>query len=58
MCLLLNVTPKQLGKLRDNDPVGMTFMERTYLYRREKENEAYKKQEAEAKRRASKGRRH
>ena len=52
MCLLLNVTPKQLGELREKDPVGITFMERTYLYRREKENEAYKKQQAEAKRKS------
>ena len=52
MCLLLNVTPKQLGKLRDEDSVGITFMERTYLHRKEKEHEAYKKQEAEAKRKS------
>ena len=58
MCLLLNVTPKQLGKLRDEDSMGILFMEKTYLHRKEKEHEAYKKQEAEAKRRASKGRRH
>ena len=52
MCLLLNVTPKKLGEFREKDPTGIAFMERTYLYRREKENEAYKKQEAESKRRA------
>ena len=49
MCSFLNVTPKQLGRLRDDDPNGINFLERSYIWRKQQEYEQYKKREKEAK---------
>ena len=49
MCSFLNKTPKQLGKLRETDPTGINFLERSYIWRKQQEYEQYKKQEKEAK---------
>ena len=50
MCSFLHVTPKQLGDLREKDPTGLTFLERTFIHRKNEENKAWKKRQAESKR--------
>jgi hypothetical protein len=55
MCSLLNVTPKQLGRLREDDPTGLAFMERSFIHRKVVEHEMYEKQKKEAEK--AKGRR-
>jgi len=57
MCTLLNTTPKGLGELRTKDPLGVAFLERTYIHRRKKEYEDYKKRERESKAKTKRPRR-
>jgi hypothetical protein len=52
MCTLFQTTPKGLGELRDKDPLGLMFIEKTFVYRKQKEYEEYKKREQEAKRKS------
>lgn len=56
MCSLLGVTPKQLGALREEDPVGVLFLERSFIHRRVKENEAREKAHKEAEKARAKSR--
>lgn len=52
MCSLLSVTPKQLGVLREENPLGLAYLERSFIYRRQQEYEANKKQQDEMKRKS------
>ena len=53
MCSFLHVTPKQLGKLREDDPNGMSFLELSFIHRRKEEHKAREKYEKEMKRKSA-----
>jgi hypothetical protein len=55
VCETLGVTPKQLGKLREEDPDGVAFIEQHIIWEAEERHKAYK--EAERKSKKSKPRR-
>jgi len=55
LCKILNVTPKQLGKLRRDDPRGIYFIENYIAWEASEKHKAYK--EAEKKSKLHKGRR-
>lgn len=52
MCSLLSVTPKQLGELREKDSKGLAFLEYSFIHRKKKEYDEWKKREAERKSKA------
>jgi len=43
------VTPRQLGRLRDEDPWGLEFLERYIIHTWKKEHEAYEKMKSKQK---------
>jgi len=57
MCELLRVTPKQLGRLRSSDPVGIGFLEQYMVHEAKEKEKAYKDAKKKAKI-GRKGRRH
>jgi len=57
MCEFLKVTPKQLGKLRKEDPSGVSFLEQHIIWEANEKHKAYKEAERKAKASRSKGRR-
>jgi len=50
ICKLLHVTPKQLGTLRYEDPVGISFLERSLVYRWKQRVDQQKEIERKSKR--------
>jgi len=50
MCEFLHVTPKQLGKLRDEDPRGVNFLEHHIIWEAEERHKAHQESERRAKR--------
>lgn len=55
MCTRLGVTPKQLGQLRKEDPIGVYVLEQRIIYDNQKEREMIEEQQRKQKQR---GRRH
>lgn len=49
LCKLLGKTPREIGELREKDPLGIKFLEECILWRKKKELEALKKAEQKAK---------
>ena len=49
MCQFLRVTPRQLGKLRHDDPAGISFLEQHFIHRKKEEAKHYKEMEKKAK---------
>ena len=49
VCETLHVTPKQLGKLRREDPDGIAFIEQHIIWEAEERNKVYKEQQRKMK---------
>lgn len=48
LCSLLHKTPREIGELRRNDPLGVRFLEECIIWRKKQEYEALKKAEMQA----------
>jgi hypothetical protein len=51
LCNMLHITPKELGVKRQQDPLGIMFLERHFIHRWNEKVKAMKKQESELKKR-------
>lgn len=57
LCKIFHVTPRGLGKLREEDPIGVEMMERHLIYVWNEKAKKQKEMEKKAKRAKSRGRR-
>jgi len=49
LCKEWGLTPKELGEKRKHDPEGVSFLERTMIYRWEQQHKAHKEAERKSK---------
>ena len=56
LCEFLHVTPRKLGKLRREDPLGISFIERHIIWEAKEREKAHKEMERKSKAKKSRRR--